>query len=200
MYSCIVKLKVEPLVEILDEHLEPLMRQEFEKIQRNRTPSTAPVPDGDLLTPERVGVIRENLKVQALDALRRYCNDPQATVESDCVRVKVQAPYPVGEPYRPDKSITMVIPGLDDIAPAEQEPKEYHVDGAQEWSALTDGKWLEWIQGVIHLCDEEPERGKKFVEPAPNLPDAVRSRVLEAIEVGAKMGALSYLEYDRLGY
>lgn len=199
MYSCIVKLKVKPLVEILDEHLERLMRQEFEKIRRNRVPSTMEPPTGDLLSPERVDTIRENLKIQALDALRRYCNDPAVTTDSEYVRVKVQTLFPVGEPYRPESNTTMVIPGLD-ITPMKQEVKEYRVDGADEWSALTEGKWLEWIQGAIHLVDTEPERGKKFVEPAPNLPTAVHSRILEAIEVGAKMGALSYLEYDRLGY
>lgn len=199
MYSCIVKLKVEPLAEILDEHLERLMRQEFEKIQRNRVPSTVEPPAGDLLSPERVGVIRENLKIQALDAFQRYCNDPAVTTDSEYVHVKVQTPFPVGEPYRPESNTTMVIPGLD-ITPMKQEVKEYRVDGADEWSALTEGKWLEWIQGAIHLVDTEPERGKKFIEPAPNLPNAVHSRILEAIEVGAKMGALSYLEYDRLGY
>jgi hypothetical protein len=199
MYSCIVKLRVKPLAEILDEHLERLMRQEFEKIRRNRVPATVEPPTGDLLSAERVGVIRENLKIQALDALRRYCNDPAATMESEYVHVKVQASSPVGEPYRPERNTTMVIPGLD-IAPVEQEVKEYRVDGADAWSALTEGKWLEWIQGTIQLVDKEPERGKKFIEPAPNLPNAVHSRILEAIEVGAKMGALSYLEYDRLGY
>lgn len=199
MYSCIVKLRVKPLAEILDEHLERLMRQEFEKIRRNRVPATVEPPTGDLLSPERVDTIRENLKIQALDALRRYCNDPAVTTDSEYVRVKVQASSPVGEPYRPESNTTMVIPGLD-IAPVEQAVKEYRVDGADEWSALTEGKWLEWIQGAIHLVDTEPERGKKFIEPAPNLPNAVHSRILEAIEVGAKMGALSYLEYDRLGY
>lgn len=141
---------------------------------------------------ERLEELKGRTEEQLKCMISTFTNSDIPNLDVNYLTVNFEAPFGIGT-AKQDVS-PFFIPGIDDVTPTQS--TEHYEATIQEWEEATSGMWIHWNHGTLILTKDKPERGKKFVTPANELPKFIETRIKETIETSVKYGILSYRNID----